>query len=151
MTSGRAVRAWTVVACCLLVAGCGVSGDDEGAGSATTASTTADASSSTTADTGVTTTSPPSTTTTTAPTTTAPATTTTTAAGTSTSTSPTGPAYGDPCDLGSHPDCIDPDGDGQGTYLEGGAACMAEMAPTLGPGICTDLDGDGRAGYPDAG
>ena len=21
---------------------------------------------------------------------------------------------------------------------------MAEMAPTLGPGICTDLDGDGK-------
>ena len=61
------------------------------------------------------------------------------------------PAYGSSCVLGSHPDCIDPEGDGQGTFLQGGAACMAEMAPTLGPGICTDLDGDGRAGYPDAG
>ena len=46
---------------------------------------------------------------------------------------------------------VDSSFDGQGTFLQGGAACMAEMAPTLGPGICTDLDGDGRAGYPDAG
>ena len=125
---------------CLLSAGCGVSGDDEAADSSTTVVATASDASSTTADATTTTTTEPSTTTTTTPRTT-----------TTTATATTVPAYGSSCVLGSHPDCIDPEGDGQGTFLQGGAACMAEMAPTLGPGICTDLDGDGRAGYPDAG
>ncbi|HMJ74755.1 MAG TPA: hypothetical protein VK507_02225 [Iamia sp.] len=55
---------------------------------------------------------------------------------------------GDPCSLeeGS-PDCIDPDGDGEGVYLLGGAACVAG-APD--PSSCADLDGDGYAGYPDS-
>ena len=134
---------------CLLSAGCGVSGDDEAADSSTTVVATASDASSTTADATTTTTTAPSTTTTTMPRT------TTTTASAPTATAPTTattvPAYGSSCVLGSHPDCIDPEGDGQGTFLQGGAACMAEMAPTLGPGICTDLDGDGRAGYPDAG
>jgi hypothetical protein len=54
---------------------------------------------------------------------------------------------GDPCSLeeGS-PDCIDPDGDGEGVYLIGGAECAAN-APDIS--ICEDLDGDGEAGYPD--
>jgi hypothetical protein len=56
-------------------------------------------------------------------------------------------APGDPCSLeeGS-PDCIDPDGDGEGVYLVGGAECAAN-APDIS--TCEDLDGDGNAGYPD--
>lgn len=53
------------------------------------------------------------------------------------------------CSLGSSPDCIDPDQDGQGVYLIGGASCMAAFPES--PGLCSDLDGDGRAGYPDSG
>ncbi|HEX7131978.1 MAG TPA: hypothetical protein VF228_05350, partial [Iamia sp.] len=55
---------------------------------------------------------------------------------------------GDPCSLeeGS-PDCIDPDGDGEGVYLLGGADCVAS-APDVS--LCEDLDGDGYAGYPDS-
>jgi hypothetical protein len=55
---------------------------------------------------------------------------------------------GDPCSLeeGS-PDCIDPDGDGEGVYLLGGADCVAS-APDVA--LCADLDGDGYAGYPDS-
>ena len=52
---------------------------------------------------------------------------------------------GQPCTLGSDPDCIDPSGIGEGVYLIGGAECMAGGYPD----ICVDLDGDGRAGYPD--
>ncbi len=58
------------------------------------------------------------------------------------------PAPGSACTLGSHPDCIDPDGDGQGTFLLEGGACMAE-SPS--PEFCSDPDGDGHAGYPDSG
>jgi hypothetical protein len=55
---------------------------------------------------------------------------------------------GDPCSLeeGS-PDCIDPDGDGEGVYLLDGADCVAMYADA---GFCEDLDGDGHAGYPDS-
>jgi hypothetical protein len=55
---------------------------------------------------------------------------------------------GQPCVAGSDPDCIDPFADGDFVYLVGGAACMA--GPLGGP-ACADLDGDGRAGYPDSG
>ncbi len=55
---------------------------------------------------------------------------------------------GQPCTPGSSPDCISPEGDGQYVYLIGGAKCMA--SPIGGP-LCSDLDGDGNAGYPDAG
>ena len=56
-------------------------------------------------------------------------------------------APGDPCSLDEdEPDCIDPDGDGEGTYLTGGADCAA-TAPDIS--VCEDLDGDGVAGYPD--
>ena len=67
------------------------------------------------------------------------------------STAPPGALQpGDPCSLAAGiPDCIDPDGDGDGTYLIGGADCMAALAET--PELCTDLDGDGQAGYPDSG
>jgi hypothetical protein len=54
---------------------------------------------------------------------------------------------GDPCELGSNPDCIDPDGDGNGVYLINGGACIAALPVEL----CADLDGDGVAGYPDSG
>lgn len=60
---------------------------------------------------------------------------------------PTTPAPGSPCSLEEgEPDCIDPDGDGEGVYLIGGADCAAN-APDIS--VCEDLDGDGRAGYPD--
>ena len=55
---------------------------------------------------------------------------------------------GQPCTPGSDPDCIDPEGIGEYVYLIGGAACMA--GPLGGP-TCSDLDGDGYAGYPDSG
>jgi hypothetical protein len=64
-------------------------------------------------------------------------------------TTATPPQPGEPCALGSFPDCIDPELDGQGVYLIGGAACM-EAFPN-NPGLCADLDGDGHAGYPDTG
>ena len=115
----------------VLLAGCGSSGGGDDA-------TTTAAVTSTTAA---------MTTTTAAPTTTAAVTSTT--AATPTSTEPSnGLKPGDPCSLeeGS-PDCIDPEGDGTGTYLIGGAACIAELPD---PAMCTDLDGDGKAGYPDS-
>ena len=55
---------------------------------------------------------------------------------------------GQPCAPGSDPDCIDPEGDGTYVFLIGGAACMAGPLSGLS---CSDLDGDGRAGYPDRG
>jgi hypothetical protein len=54
---------------------------------------------------------------------------------------------GQPCTPGSSPDCIDPEGDGSYVYLLWGADCMAIFN---GP-LCSDLDGDGKAGYPDSG
>jgi hypothetical protein len=83
---------------------------------------------------------------TTAETTTPPAVTTTSNPGSPPASTP-GPTPGSPCALGSNPDCIDPDGDGQGTYLIGGATCVATFPESIG--LCSDLDGDGRAGYPD--
>jgi hypothetical protein len=64
-------------------------------------------------------------------------------------TTATPPLPGEPCELGSFPDCIDPELDGQGVYLIGGAACMEAFPDN--PGLCSDLDGDGYAGYPDSG
>lgn len=64
-------------------------------------------------------------------------------------TAPPAPSPGSTCALGSDPDCIDTDGDGSGTYLTGGAECMASFPDS--PGLCSDLDGDGNAGYPDSG
>jgi hypothetical protein len=86
-------------------------------------------------------------------TTTAAKATTTTAAKASTTTDPsvdpvTGLKPGEPCSLDEGvPDCIDPDGDGEGVYLIAGNDCMAS-APD--PALCEDLDGDGYAGYPDS-
>jgi hypothetical protein len=75
----------------------------------------------------------------------------TTAASSSTSsatTATTAVPYGSACDKGSHPDCIDPDGDGEYESLKNGERCMKEMGDS---GLCSDLDGDGTAGYPDSG
>jgi hypothetical protein len=77
---------------------------------------------------------------------------TSTTVGGGTATTSTEPANGlkpgDACSLeeGS-PDCIDPEGDGEGVYLIGGAACIADSGD---PATCADLDGDGYAGYPDS-
>lgn len=60
------------------------------------------------------------------------------------------PPYGSACRGGSHPDCIDPDKDGRYEYLRGGADCMKNFAHN-DQVLCSDLDGDGVAGYPDSG
>lgn len=140
----RSTPRWTVVATlvaavALVLAGCSDDGGDEAtdAGSSdTTVTTAAPDSSETTAGEPVdgTTTTPPGSETT----------------GT-TEVVPGEPdpglAPGDPCSLTDGvPDCIDPDGDGEGTYLIGGDQCAAE-APDIS--ICEDLDQDGNAGYPD--
>ena len=84
-------------------------------------------------------------------TTSAAATSSTTAASSSTSSATTPSTvmpYGSACNKGSHPDCIDPDGDGKYEYLKNGERCMKELGES---GLCSDLDGDGVAGYPDSG
>lgn len=58
---------------------------------------------------------------------------------------------GAPCQLGSHPDCIDPAGEGRGTYLLHGADCMRDLGAIGLAEMCVDADGDGVAGYPDSG
>jgi hypothetical protein len=72
--------------------------------------------------------------------------------------SPTAPtptlAPGDLCDpADGSPDCTDATGagDGQYRYIEGYADCVADLGTAEAHGLCTDLDGDGRAGYPDSG
>ena len=57
---------------------------------------------------------------------------------------------GQPCALGSHRDCIDFPGEGAPIYLIGGGECMETFAPDDAI-ACSDFDGDGHAGYPDAG
>lgn len=69
-------------------------------------------------------------------------------------TSPPTPALrpGDPCDpADGSPDCTDATADGQFRYVEGYADCVATFGEEQAYGLCTDLDGDGIAGYPDAG
>lgn len=64
------------------------------------------------------------------------------------------PQPGDPCDpANGSPDCTDATGaeDGQFRYVEGYADCVATFGAEQAYGLCTDLDGDGIAGYPDAG
>ena len=132
MTWARAFVGLAVVSCLGVFAGCGSDGDG---GDTTTITTEATTTTTTTVTTA-----------TTAPTT------VTTGGGATTSSAPanTLPVLvpGQPCSAGSDPDCVDPDGSGQYVYLIGGAACMA--GPLAGP-LCSDLDGDGRAGYPDSG
>ncbi len=115
------------LAAALILGACnGDGGGNDSAAESTTTSTTTSTTASTT---------------TTPPTTAAPATT----------TRPTRPGmkYGQPCRKGSHPDCIDPEGDGSYTYLEGGADCKRNNKADAA--LCSDLDGDGEAGYPDSG
>src|SRR4051812_47342840 len=69
------------------------------------------------------------------------------------SPSPT-PRPGEPCDpTAGSPDCTDATGmEGGGyRYIEGYADCVATFGADEADGLCFDLDGDGRAGYPDAG
>jgi hypothetical protein len=131
LPTGLALAA--VCAALLIAVACSTSSLDDADATTTTADTT-----TTTRPTTTTTTSPP---------------TTDTAPGATVAppgpTTATPPQPGEPCALGSFPDCIDPELDGQGVYLVGGAACM-EAFPN-NPGLCADLDGDGHAGYPDTG
>jgi hypothetical protein len=53
-----------------------------------------------------------------------------------------------PCTPGSSPDCDDPLGDGSYVDRLGGAASLTD--PFIGGPVCSDLDGDGRAGHPDS-
>ncbi|KRD44373.1 hypothetical protein ASE38_09600 [Cellulomonas sp. Root930] len=65
--------------------------------------------------------------------------------------SSTTPVPGEPCDpADGSPDCTDATSDGLFRYVEGYADCVAQL-PGEEQGMCTDLDGDGRAGYPDSG
>ena len=107
-----------------LTAGCG--DDSDGDEPTTTTSSTITTSSSTTLQDGTSTTDDPE-----------------------VDTSIYQPIPGTACDLGSDPDCIDPEGDGSGTYLTGGGECM--KANKANPAMCSDLDEDGVAGYPDSG
>ena len=87
-------------------------------------------------DTTTETTAPPTTT----------STTTTTVAPTTTTILVDDRVPGGPCDPDDDlPDCIDPDLDGEFTYLPGGDACL-EVEPD--PIDCADNDGDGDAGPP---
>ncbi|MEZ0449028.1 hypothetical protein [Cellulomonas sp. ICMP 17802] len=66
----------------------------------------------------------------------------------------TSPVPGEPCDpADGSPDCTDATGADDGTfrYIEGYADCVADLGAAEAHGLCTDLDGDGRAGYPDSG
>jgi len=135
-------RSSTIVAlvavAALVLAGCGSDdGDDESTGAESTAETTAGESTET-----------------------EPATTEASTSDPTTSSSPedggespsdsdpiTAIVPGDPCSLEEGvPDCIDPDGDGEGTYLTDGAECVANAPDII---VCADLDGDGVAGHPD--
>ena len=73
---------------------------------------------------------------------------TTTTPPTPTTTASPGP--GSPCDpAGGNPDCTDASVDGTFRIVSGYADCVAALSEASGS--CTDLDGDGQAGYPDSG
>jgi Ethanolamine utilization protein EutJ (predicted chaperonin) len=60
------------------------------------------------------------------------------------------PGPGSPCNpADGNPDCTDASADGSFRIVSGYADCIA--AAGAASGICTDLDGDGQAGYPDSG
>ena len=60
------------------------------------------------------------------------------------------PGPGSPCDpAGGNPDCTDASVDGTFRIVSGYADCVAALGEASGS--CTDLDGDGQAGYPDSG
>ena len=117
----------------LVLLGCS---DDDGAASSSATTTARPTSTSPTSAVPETTASTP------------PTTSSTTAAPTSTSAPIPTTVPGSPCVEGSSRDCIDPFGDGVFVYLIGGGDCIAAVPD---PAICADLDGDGYAGYPDAG
>jgi molecular chaperone DnaK len=72
------------------------------------------------------------------------------AASTTTQTTVTTPTPGSPCDPASgNPDCTDATADSTFRIVSGYADCVASVGEA--GGICTDLDGDGQAGYPDSG
>lgn len=137
MRGGRVTKLASVMLVVGLVVGTAACSDDSDSPSTTAPATTATTASATTATTTATTA------------TTAPA---TSQAPPTTPPPPTTvgltPPPGSPCALGSNPNCIDPMSTGQGVYLIGGADCMATSPD---PALCTDLDGDGIAGYPDSG
>ena len=59
---------------------------------------------------------------------------------------------GDSCDpADGSPDCTDATADSEFRYIEGYAECVASFSTDESYGLCTDLDGDGYAGYPDSG
>jgi len=59
---------------------------------------------------------------------------------------------GESCDpADGSPDCTDATADSEFRYLEGYADCVASFTTDERYGLCTDLDGDGYAGYPDSG
>jgi hypothetical protein len=66
---------------------------------------------------------------------------------------PADPAPGTACEEGSHPDCSDATGTEGDSFriIAGYADCVAFHGADEAYGLCTDLDGDDRAGYADAG
>jgi hypothetical protein len=135
----RPLRALVLAA--VLVVALGACSDDESS-SPTTSATTVPSTSA----------APTTTPTTTAPTTTAPTTATTPSSSTAAPSTTIAYDPGEACTLGTNPDCIDPNETGEGIYLIGGADCIAAARQNdSSTAICTDLDRDGRAGYPDRG
>jgi len=64
---------------------------------------------------------------------------------------PAVPAPGEPCDpADGSPDCTDASVDGTFRQITGYADCVGALGPDEAHGMCTDLDGDGAAGYPDS-
>ncbi|WP_426593033.1 hypothetical protein ACPPVS_14950 [Cellulomonas sp. McL0617] len=60
-------------------------------------------------------------------------------------------APGDPCDpADGSPDCTDATVDATYRYIVGYADCVDALGAAEAHRGCTDLDGDGEAGYPDA-
>ncbi|HKH03675.1 MAG TPA: Hsp70 family protein [Acidimicrobiales bacterium] len=67
---------------------------------------------------------------------------------TPTETQPPGP--GEPCDPDDgDPDCTTDSGEGTSRIVEGWNDCVVDTGEA--GGLCSDLDGDGYAGYPDSG
>lgn len=63
------------------------------------------------------------------------------------------PTPGQACEPGSDPNCTDDTGTPGDSYryVDGYAECLANLGADEAGGLCTDLDGDNVAGYPDAG
>jgi len=64
---------------------------------------------------------------------------------------PAVPAPGQPCDpADGSPDCTDASVDGTFRQITGYADCVKALGQDEAHGMCTDLDGDGKSGYPDS-